>query len=818
MPVRARGQRQNHNKPNVSAVAVVLVLLTLLSVPFTPHPGNTANAVAFSGDVHPSSGIVVGNASLWENQTIILDGNLTVNATGRLTMHNVTLVINSTFDGQYGIFVEEGSRLSMYESTVTVWDRNSTAIVGDPADPLVVSQGFKSRFDVYGNLTVERSSIQYLWGEGAGGPSTWNGGIRIFSNDVLIRDTTVSRGEVLGLSASDVRNLRLDNVTITLCNVSGARAIRSQVELNGVVVHENGMGSSAALSFVESSFVLANSHIHSNNQTGVWSRESSGLVAGSNISGNNGSGLVTYGGTLRVEGNILEYNWAQYGIFLQRDEGSQLVGNHLAHNGGSNNWGSGIMLAASNGTHLHGNSMVDNVGAGLHTLGGCWDPIVVENTTVTGNPIGIYTEGNVAGSHIINSTVHSTQYDVKVNLNDHPASGTSNITLTNTSFDRDSVLFMDLDSYLAVHWFMHVRVLNTSDSPVPGADVEVRDTLGEITRTGMTDEDGYLKWLVVQEYLQNDTNGDHDGADPGEKEMRTPHVVTASKDGVTGQAVPLMNASRTITIVLDMELPPRAPDIRDARLTGPALEDLLLSWDLSEDDYPGGNVDHYSIYCGVQYDQEGMGYEFVAEVPAGTRIYRYERVGEGDSRNYFCYVRANDSLDGGSWNGQAGKFTRPLAAGPNLVSPPLIQSNDSIETVLQTVNYDKAWFYDSPSQEWKWFMKLKGYRKGLWNVNHTIGVWINVTQDSNLTVAGVIPAQTTIHLHTGWNLVSFPSLNNSFSVLDLKAEIGGTRVEGHDFAAHPNFLRVLGDAEVLLAGEAYWVKVDAEVDWIVEVS
>lgn len=31
----------------------------------------------------------------------------------------------------------------------------------------------------------------------------------------------------------------------------------------------------------------------------------------------------------------------------------------------------------------------------------------------------------------------------------------------------------------------------------------------------------------------------------------------------------------------------------------------------------------------------------------------------------------------------------------------------------------------------------------------------------------------------------------------------------------PNFLRVIGDAEVLLAGEAYWIEVD--VEWVVEV-
>ena len=163
------------------------------------------------------------------------------------------------------------------------------------------------------------------------------------------------------------------------------------------------------------------------------------------------------------------------------------------------------------------------------------------------------------------------------------------------------------------------------------------------------------------------------------------------------------------------------------------------------------------------------------------------------------------------------KFTRPLAQGPNLVSFPLIQSNESIKTVLQTAEYDKAWYYDSSSREWKWHMTSKEYRRGLWNVDHTMGIWMNVTEDSNLTVAGVVPAQTVIRLVAGWNLVSFPSFNTPYTVADLKAEVGATRVEGYD-RAPPYYLRVLGDEEMLLAGEAYWVRVDTDVDWIVEVS
>ena len=94
---------------------------------------------------------------------------------------------------------------------------------------------------------------------------------------------------------------------------------------------------------------------------------------------------------------------------------------------------------------------------------------------------------------------------------------------------------------------------------------------------------------------------------------------------------------------------------------------------------------------------------------------------------------------------------------------------------------------------------------------------MNVTEASNLTVAGIVPAQTRIELQTGWDLVSFPSFNSSYTVADLKAETGATRVEGFD-PAPPYFLRVLGDAEVLRAGYGYWVMVGADTTWTVNIQ
>lgn len=277
------------------------------------------------------------------------------------------------------------------------------------------------------------------------------------------------------------------------------------------------------------------------------------------------------------------------------------------------------------------------------------------------------------------------------------------------------------------------------------------------------------------------------------------------------------NLSIPFPITTILVLPPiHPPTDVTASLEGVAHEDVRISWTPSEDDL--ASVDHYTIYYGTMFDPDGNGYSILDIVPKGSGSVLHVGGGDGDPQNYF-YIVCAVSASGGSIcsPGQAGKFTRSLSQGPNLVSIPLVQSNESIETVLQAVDYDRVWLYDSLSGEWKWHMKSKTYRRGLWNMNHTMGVWVNVTRASNLTVTGVVPVQTTIHLYEGWNLVSFPSFSTSYSVAALKVEIGVTRLEGYD-PAPPYHLRVLGDGEILQAGCGYWVKVESDADWIVEVS
>ncbi len=264
------------------------------------------------------------------------------------------------------------------------------------------------------------------------------------------------------------------------------------------------------------------------------------------------------------------------------------------------------------------------------------------------------------------------------------------------------------------------------------------------------------------------------------------------------------------------EQPPLPPVLQQAVLSGVNLENVEITWNASADEgQPGGTL-RYEIWRATDY----LGpYSYLDEVVGdGSPSYTCvdSGAGHGDPSNYFYRVHSVDEM--ASWNvtsETAGKFVRQLLAGVNFVSIPLTQVNESLEAVLQTLTFDRAWFYDPVGKEWRYYARHRPYKTDLAQMDHGMGLWVNVTAGSDLTVAGMVPANTTIQLRSGWNLVGFPSFNLTYTVADLKAEVGATRVEGFYAPGLPHCLRVVEDFEVLLVGQAYWVRVEAESDWIV---
>jgi hypothetical protein len=264
--------------------------------------------------------------------------------------------------------------------------------------------------------------------------------------------------------------------------------------------------------------------------------------------------------------------------------------------------------------------------------------------------------------------------------------------------------------------------------------------------------------------------------------------------------------------------PVQPPMWPEARLSGQNAENVTISWGLSSDD--GGNfktVVGYEIHRNTTYEQYGLGYQSIGSVPNSTSEFTDFSTGEGDPNIYFYLVCAVDVNSNTSCAGQVIKYTRPLAKGMNLVSIPLYPSNSSTDSVFQTVHFDDLWTQEwswvTMSFEWKMHSKKKPYKDEL-HFGGRKGVWINVTEDSNLTVAGdfVWPG---ISLRAGWSLVAFPSFNATYTVGYLKSTTNVTRVEGLDPTAPPYYLRVLGDGEAFQTGCGYWIYTDSYVSWVI---
>jgi parallel beta-helix repeat protein len=308
------------------------------------------------------------------------------------------------------------------------------------------------------------------------------------------------------------------------------------------------------------------------------------------------------------------------------------------------------------------------------------------------------------------------------------------------------------------------------------------------------------------DYTGADQYGGPNQDQPGEDGIGdTPYVVS-------------MNDQDRYPLMSPFGVFPRLPEILQAILSGSDVENVTLTWNLSFDDGMGlKSVVGYEVYRNMTYDPDGLGYGLVASLPNGTSSFVDNLAGEGDPNDYFYRVCAVDVNNNRSCAlNQAGKFTRSMSPGPNLVSIPLIQYDERIAAVLQTLSFDKLWFYNSFEQEWKTLIKSKPYLGDLTHLNHTMGFWVNVTEESNLTVAGLVPSQIWIPLRVGWNLVGFPSFLENYTIEDMIVLTGAIeRVEGFDASASPYFLKLLQDSDVLQVGQGYWVRVAWDTFWII---
>jgi parallel beta-helix repeat protein len=161
--------------------------------------------------------------------------------------------------------------------------------------------------------------------------------------------------------------------------------------------------------------------------------------------------------------------------------------------------------------------------------------------------------------------------------------------------------------------------------------------------------------------------------------------------------------------------------------------------------------------------------------------------------------------------------------GWNLVSIPVIQSDENLSDVLEPIDgyYDAIQWYDitDTDDHWKHYKIGKPFGNDLNHLNETMGFWIHITQPGDTyfyyTVMGPVATQE-IELHPGWNLVGYPSLTNKTRDVALNNIIFSTDVDAiQTYDAATKTWEEIGPSDQFELGRGYWVHSKVEKTWFV---
>ncbi len=212
-------------------------------------------------------------------------------------------------------------------------------------------------------------------------------------------------------------------------------------------------------------------------------------------------------------------------------------------------------------------------------------------------------------------------------------------------------------------------------------------------------------------------------------------------------------------------------------------------------------------------------------ISGGLRVYYTHGIGFSAGEIVPCRIVAADpsgnTLDW-SWTFTVlHSYDIQLVQGYNLISLPLVQVSDSLVDIFFSIDglWDIVWCYDAtdPTDPWKCYATSKPpILNDLHTVDHTMGIWLNVSCPVTLTVYGLPPESTVIELWAGWNLVGYPSNGTTnMTISELKIFTGADEVLGFDPAAE-YLLTELQDNYIMKPGEGFWIHVPADIVWVVD--
>jgi parallel beta-helix repeat protein len=359
-----------------------------------------------------------------------------------------------------------------------------------------------------------------------------NGGILTFYNVTLKMNSTddgdnefkieVENGGEFYIYDNDDDNTTVEDASAITNNTNkyflfnvydGAKLVMKNSELSGC--RYKTMSSHSTGIKIYSDDILFDHNIIKNNYLALVLFDSSGTISNNTIT-NNDRGIYISGGNPIVYGNYIVNN-SGTGIFCM-GSATPLIDNNILI---SNGWAAGISVVSSS-------------------------PVIINTTIISSSYWGIQVFGSTPLAYPV--AINCSIYD----------SGSGDIwlddgvqlTLINTQFNESSVTFDNgapSTTTLIVQWYLHINIIDYLTNPVPNAEGEIEDNInGTNSEFFISDYNGYMRWITVTEYIEQDTDGDTFG----EKTYHTPHKIVAWNNTLVGCTQPFMNESKTVTIIL----------------------------------------------------------------------------------------------------------------------------------------------------------------------------------------------------------------------------------------------------------------------------
>jgi parallel beta-helix repeat protein len=341
-----------------------------------------------------------------------------------------------------------------------------------------------------------------------------------------------------GVYLDDVAYNEIRNNTINQSTFFSGFEIRSSFEnqITGNVVKNHPIG--IVLTQDSHNNTFSYNLITSNDGNGIDTENSPDNTFDNNeISWNPGDGVQL---RWKSDNSIFDSNYihnnTQNGVYIEDSINASFQSNSIY-----NNTLDGIDLLRSNKNTFNLDLIAENKKNGVHARAQSSDTDFLRVKVLGNSDNGTLAEGSSSNIYFENSTILGSGYrDIYLNTDSHV------ITL-NTTFNKTKVLIEDDLSNLTVKWFMHVLVINETDSPVSDINISIRDNInGSFEFISKTGADGWHRWIVVTEYVQQ--------KNPPAFTFFTPHLAFAWNETKCGKAIPNPWMDRSKVVIIRFNL------------------------------------------------------------------------------------------------------------------------------------------------------------------------------------------------------------------------------------------------------------------------